>query len=355
MLNNCYLGPMLLAALVSVPVLAHTDGPSPDDHAPASVMVDHLHAQGGGMAAIRYQRTSASELYSGRNKITGADLAEAGFSMMATGMTMEMIMLDLMYAPTDNLTLMLMPHYMRMDMDMAPTPMLDMPGDGGQMDQGHGGHGHHASHSVSGIGDTVVAVMYDLSLSESHQGVKSYELVGSLGVSLPTGSVDEKNVDGTFVHYGMQLGSGTWDLVPALTYKSEQGAMSWGAQINGQIRMESANDSGYALGDRYALTGWSAWKLAPWISVSARLAYEHQDGIDGHYNGPHNHSSPADMQANYGGEFLDAGLGANMVVRHGSLTGLRLEVEWTTRLDQDYNGFQLGQDHGVNAAVSYGF
>lgn len=346
MLKFGCLAVVALTALAPAPVLAHTDGPSPDDHAPSGVMVDHLHAQGSGMAAVRYQRSSAGGLYSGRSKITAADLAEAGFSMMATGMTMDMVMLDLMYAPTDNLTLMLMPHYMRMEMDMAPTPMTAMPdGDG----HGHGGHAHHGSHSVSGIGDTLVAALYDLSFNED------YQLVGSLGISVPTGSVDKKNADGSFVHYGMQLGSGTWDLAPALTYKDHSGLLSWGAQANGRIRLESANDSGYALGDHYLLTGWTAWKLAPWISLSARLAYEQQASIDGHYNGPHSHSNPSDLQANYGGEFIDGGLGANMVVRHGSLAGLRLELEWTTRLDEDYNGFQLGQNHGLNANVSFAF
>lgn len=350
MLKISCLGIAAMAALVASPVLAHSDGPSPDDHAPSGVMVDHLHGQGTGMVAVRHLHTSASGLYSGKNRVTGADLAEAGFSMMATGMTMDMVMLDLMYAPTDKLTLMLMPHYMRMEMDMGPTPMMAMPG--GE-DHGHGdydqGHMHHGNHSVSGIGDTLVAALYDLSFSDE------YQLVGSLGISAPTGSVDKKNADGSFVHYGMQLGSGTWDLAPALTYKDRNGMFSWGAQVSGGIRLESANDSGYALGDRYTLTGWSAWKLAPWISLSARLAYEQQGSIKGHYNGAHNHSSPADLQANYGGEFIDAGLGANMVVRHGSFAGLRLELEWTTRLSEDYHGYQLGRDQGMNTAVAFSF
>ncbi len=346
MFKSGCLGLAALAAVATTSALAHADGPSPDHHAPSGVMVDHLHARGMGMVALRHMRTSASRLYSGESQVTGADLAEAGFSMMPTGMTMDMVMLDLMYAPTDKLTLMLMPHYMRMEMDMAPTPMVAMPGGG---EHGHGGHTHHGSHSVSGIGDTLIAALYDLSLSDA------YQLVGSFGISAPTGSVDKKNADGSFVHYGMQPGSGTWDLAPALTYKDRRGALSWGTQVNARIRLESANDSGYALGDRYTLTGWSAWKVAPWVSLSARLAYEQQGSISGHFNGSHNHSSPADLQANYGGEFIDAGLGANMVVRQGSLTGLRLELEWTTRLDEDYNGYQLGRDHGVNAALAFSF
>lgn len=320
----------------------HQSHLTPDAVAPAGVMTDHLHGTGVFMLGLRYQYRGSDQYYKGGKQVSASELAEAGYTSMASEMNMEMLMLDVMYMPTDKLGLMLMPQLMRMDMSMTGTGAMTM-------QEHQGGPSHEGSHKVSGVGDTLLAALYDLSLNDD------YQLVGSLGVSAPTGSADEKNADGTFVHYGMQIGSGTWDLAPALTYKDRSEALSWGAQINARIRLESANESGYALGDRYTLTTWSAWKLAPWISVSARLAYEQQGSIKGHYNGPHKHNSPADFQTNYGGEFVDAGLGANLVMRQGPLTGLRLELEWTTRLDEDYNGFQLGRDNGLNGTLSYSF
>ena len=50
--------------------------------------------------------------------------------------------------------------------------------------------------------------------------------------------------------------------------------------------------------------------------------------IEGHYNGPHNRSSPPDLQFNYGGRFWDIGFGVNTVVPGGPLKGLRLSAEW---------------------------
>lgn len=344
-MNTICVSLLALASLLTcISARAHPALPKPDAHAPAGVMAEHVHARGEIMTAFRYQRSASNHLYHGGDRISISDLAAAGYSMTATDMTMEMFMLDIMYAPSDRLTLMLMPHYMRMDMAMAPTglPVDDHAGE-------HQGQGHHGTHSVSGVGDTTFSALYELASGEQHQ------LVGTLGLSLPTGAADKRNPDGSFVHYGMQLGSGTWDLIPAVTYKGADGRLSWGAQLGAVLRLESKNASGYALGDRYKATTWSAWRVARWLSLSTRVEYEHEDEIDGHYNGPHGHASPSDIQANYGGEFFRAGIGANMVATHGAFAGLRLELEWVENIGQHYNGFQLGRDRGLNAVVSYAF
>lgn len=344
------LGPVAL--LASAGVAAHPDLPVPDSHAPAGVMGGHLHREGEIMTGYRYSRTSFSQYYRGSERADTQALVAEGYTLLATGMTMEMLMLDFMYAVSDDLTLMLMPHYMSMDMDMVHL------GDDDQTHQHSEGHhgGHHGdphpgshSHDVSGFGDTLVSALYRLAGNHRHQ------LIGGLGVSIPTGSVSQKNPDGTFVHYEMQLGSGTWDLVPSLTYQGRADRLTWGAQFNAQVRLESENKSGYALGDWYQATGWTAVRVADWISLSGRLAWETQDSIGGHYNGPHRHSNPADIQANYGGTFVDFGLGANTIITSGNFTGVRFELEWVTRVREDYNGFQLGLDNGIYANISYAF
>ena len=60
----------------------------------------------------------------------------------------------------------------------------------------------------------------------------------------------------------------------------------------------------------------------------ARGLYTEQSPIEGHYNAAHNHSSPPDLQVNYGGRFWDIGFGVNTVVPNGALRGLRLSAEW---------------------------
>ena len=348
------------AALAAVNASAHEQTFRPESHAPAGVMVDHAHNKGEVMTGYRYSHSSYNGLYHGSDAIGADELADAGYAMMPTAMSMEMTMLDIMYAPTDRLTLMVMPMYMTMSMDMAGT---------GVMDHGHGmemgmadsmdmndskgmGHAHamgHMSHEVDGFGDTNFSALYKLIAAEHHT------LLGTLGVNAPTGKSDLKNYDGTFVHYGMQLGSGTWDATPSITYTGTAGVLNWGAQASAVIRLEDANDSGYALGDEYAATAWGALRVFDWMSFSARVNWTDQDAISGHYNGAHKHSSPADIQANYGGEFVDGALGINTVVTGGDFAGLRLGVEWVTRLEEDYNGYQLGLDDSVNVNLSYAF
>ncbi|MCK7597838.1 transporter [Microbulbifer sp. CAU 1566] len=354
-----------VALIVTSPMIAKAhdvESPSflPEAHAPAGVMSDHLHKQGEWMVGYRFMRENFSGLYYGSEKVTGAELNAAGYSMQPSSMAMEMQMLDIMYAVSDNLTLMLMPQTMSMDMTMKMTEGSHMHGDMAMDGMGAMGEmstaeeaepAMHASHShgTSGIGDTVIAGLFRLA------DTSGYKLHTTLGISAPTGDVDLKNADGTFTHYGMQLGSGTWDFMPSITYSGGRERLSWGAQASARLPMEDKNDSGFRFGERYAATAWSAYRLTNWLSLSSRLSYTKQLDINGHYNGPHNHSSPADLQKNYGGEFVDAAVGANMVPQGGALAGVRLGLEWSSRVSGHYNGYQLGRDDGLNMSLSYAF
>lgn len=336
---------LLVAGLLlhGTPVFAHDSQPiyRPESHAPADVMADHLHKQGEWMVGYRYLVRNFSGIYQGSDTIDSSVAAMAGYSSVADNMKMEMHMLDIMYAVNDDVTLMLMPQYMSMDMEMEATPMA-MPM------SSHGGHAAH-DHKTSGVGDTAFAALVRLHRSGNQQ------VHATLGLSAPTGSVDEKMPDGRFVHYGMQLGSGTWDFVPGVTYTGYSGAISWGAQAGAVLRLGNENDSGYQLGDKYSAMGWGAFRFADWGSVSLRLEYEKEGDINGHYNGTHNHSSPPDFQANYGGEFVDLGVGFNLVQQSGPLSGVRLGVEWIKTVDEKYNGIQTGRDDGWSLSLTYAF
>jgi len=133
-----------------------------------------------------------------------------------------------------------------------------------------------------------------------------YHFHTGLMFSAPTGDVNKKSND-VFTHYGMQPGSGTWDFLPSLTYLGRADRITWGAQVLGTIRMEQENESGYRLGDVFQATGWGSYRFANWISASIRALYTEQGKIEGHYNAAHNHSSPPDLQFNYGGRFWDIG------------------------------------------------
>jgi hypothetical protein len=348
----------LAAALTGATSLAKAD-PLPgqpllaDQHAPAGVLFDHMHKKGEIMLGFRYAGSFAGgQMLQGENSANDQDVIDNGCtphvcSMKPTDMTMNMYMLDIMYAPTDWLTLMVMPMWMSHEMTMGPLKG-HIPEEHGEHGGGHGEHMGSHSHGTEGWGDTIFGP--EIRLAEG----AGYRLHISPMLSAPTGRVDYKT-SGTFTHYGMQLGSGTWDFVPSITYTGRADRLTWGAQVLGIARLEKENDSGYRLGDVFQGTFWGSYRFANWISVSLRGLYTEQGKIEGHYNGPHNHSSPPDLQFNYGGRFWDIGFGVNTVVTGGPLKGLRLSAEWLEPVMDDPNGYQLEREGTLwaNATMSF--
>jgi hypothetical protein len=122
----------------------------------------------------------------------------------------------------------------------------------------------------------------------------------------------------------------------------------------GAMRVTGAgiNESGYSLGDVFQGTAWGSYLFANWISASVRGLYTEQGEVEGHFNAGHNHSSPPDLQFNYGGRFWDIGFGINTVVPSGALRGLRLSAEWLQPVYDDPNGYQLEREGTLWANVS---
>ena len=356
---------LCLPCLAAVPSTAFADSnhgtPLADTHAPAGVMFDHMHKAGEWMVGFRYAYTSAGgDMLHGTRKAGDQEIADKGCGGMNTctmapsDMAMNMYMLDIMYAPTDWMTLMVMPMYMTHDMSMRA---LDVSSPGGHMEHmdhmahdmgGHGAHGGSHSHGIDGWGDTIFGP--ELKLASG----PNYHLQFSPMFSAPTGSVDNK-MNGVFTHYGMQPGSGTWDFWPSITYTGRADRITWGAQVLGIVRLEEENESGYRLGDVLQATAWGSYRFADWISASIRGLYTDQDKIEGHYNAAHNHSSPPDLQFNYGGRFWDIGFGINTVVPSGALKGLRLSAEWLQPVYDAPNGYQLERKGTLWANASMAF
>ncbi|WP_137679422.1 transporter [Aurantiacibacter suaedae] len=327
----------------------------------AGMMNDHMHEGGEAMIGLRLERQRYSGTNrSGTDEISDADVLAAGYSVRAQSMEMDMVMLDLMFAPTSDLTLMVMPHYMwhRMEMvgiDPANTGMdMDMPMDMPMDHSSHGGHGGmpygmvHA-HGTEGFGDTLVSASYRLARSHA------FNAHATLGLWVPTGAVDRTNADGTFVHYGMQSGSGTWDIEPAVTVSGQAGAIGWGGQASYRWRTDDSNASGFAFGDKARVTGWLSYLLAADVGTTARLEWEHEGAVLGHYNAAHNHSAPSDIQANYGGDVISAAFGVNWRLPLANRRGPQLGAEMAVPIHQRLNGIQLPRDWRLSLSLAQTF
>lgn len=341
---------------VAVPAFAHeasapSTGPRADDHAPAGVMADHMHKAGEVMIGLRLSRDwYDGAMRTGTEPLTDMQIAHAGYSMGTQSMRMDMAMLDIMWAPNDNLTLMLMPQYMKMDMVMRALP--DMSGGHGGSHHG-GGHammsGETHAHSHEGWGDTIVAGLVRIKKNDKAN------IHATLAVGIPTGSVDARNPDGSYLHYGMQMGSGTWDILPSLTMTGRAGRWGWGGQGNYVWRAEKRNKSGYQLGDQFSATAWTSYRIADSASLSVRGLYTHEGAIKGEYAGVQNMVSPSDGQLNYGTDRLEIGLGLNLVPTAGPIKGLRVGAEYLVPVYEKVNGIQIAKRDGLQINISKAF
>jgi nitrous oxide reductase accessory protein NosL len=212
----------------------------------------HIHPAGMWMVNYNFMHTYMSGLRAGStdvpaDKVSPVGNKPYGYMNTPTSMTMDMHMLMVMYGLTDRLTLMGMGTYQVNKMDMLMN-----------MGMGMGmGNEPAAPMRTNGFGDTELRGIY---------GINKY-LVGSLGLSLPTGSINQ-NVEMMDMEirapYDMQLGSGTFDLKPALTYNglSEDAKWNWGAQTMYTYHIGKNKDH-YSLGDTLALTSWLQRAFGP--------------------------------------------------------------------------------------------
>ena len=300
------------------------DGPwtaaRPDGHAPISVMGDHMHQMGEWMVSYRYMSMEMEGLLKGSDSVSPTMMA-TGFmaNMLPSEMTMDMHMFGTMYAISNKWTLMGMLNYLDNEMSM---PM-------GKMDS-------------SGVGDVKIAGLYDLAQWDSGRRMHL-----NLGVSLPTGSIDEKDAMSRLLGYGMQLGSGTYDFHPAITYLAQTDNYSYGAQLGGILRI-GENDQDYTLGNKFGAALWGARKITDSLSASAKLDYSTQSEIDGSDTRLDARNmmmaSPSFQTASQGRDMTTFGLGLNYYFQNGGLSGHRLAAEWETPIDQKVNGVQLELD-----------
>lgn len=260
-------------------------------------------------------------------------------------MEMSMHMLELMYAPSDWLNLMIMPQFVAMEMDteaLSGRPPRDP-----QVFE-HGG-----KHTTGGVGDTLLSALIRLWQAEPHH------LHLGLGLSVPTGEVHLKmrrmhqQEMGSY-HFDMQTGSGTFDFIPSLTYTGEQGRWWWGGQLLGTVRL-GENDAGWRRGHLAQASAWGGYSLTDWLGVSVRGVYTFQGKIAGDVDGFSRRLGPMDFPQNSGGRFFDLGFGLSAQVPSGTFAGNALRFEWLQPVLDDFYGYQLEREGALTFTWNYAF
>jgi len=307
-----------------------------DSHAPIGVMGDHTHEKGEFMLSYRYMYMPMEQNYDGDSKISDRRILAPdgkGYMVVPTSMDMQMHLLGLMYAPLDELTLMLMAPFTFNSMDHLRRD------------------GERFTTESEGWGDISLTGLYKI-----YDGNRQ-RLHLNLGVSAPTGGIDEEDsIPGpgvTQLPYPMQIGSGTWDLKPGITYLGQSDRLSWGAQVMGYLPLGD-NDNGYSKGNAITATGWVAHPLNDWASASLRLtgtSWGNYDGSDLKLRVPAGAVQTADPALRGGGR-LDLGLGLNVKT---PWRGQRLAFEATLPIYQNLDGPQLATEWFVSAGWQFAF
>lgn len=302
-------------------------------------MGDHTHDKGGWMLSYRFMRMEMDGMRNGTNTATSQDVFDANYAVTPEDMTMDMHMFGFMFAATEDLTLMVMANYLDTEMDHLVDPAV-----AGMINNGESGF----STQTSGWGDTKLTALYNVYAQENRKAH-----IG-LGLSLPTGSIDEKDHTPAMggrqrqqLPASMQLGSGTCDLLPSVTFREQFEHWSYGVQASGIIRIEDENDNDYRLGHVFELTSWIGRTLTDAVSLNGGLSYEYTGKLDGDQKDVGQmapgmrQSVPTAFEGNYGGERVDAIAGLNVILPHGWLKGHRLAADVRVPLWQDLNGYQL--------------
>ncbi len=311
--------------------------------APISIMGNRSHGQGSLMFGLRYKAMGMDGLKDGSNSISQAELFDPtgpyDYRMLPSSMLSQAVVLSAMYAPFEFLTLSAMAPYIFKEMTMVNRM------------------GKESRMSSSGIGDVRLFAMSQL------VNRKNIYLQIKLGISFPSGSIDEEDhmpmfgTSKTQLPYLMQIGSGTWDLLPSLLIGGSKDRFAWGIQGGGVIRM-TTNKNGYRQGNAYELTSWGTWALTRWLAVSVRLGWKERfqiEGSDIRLPAGAITMTPSANPNYLGQKRFDGSLGFQLLGQESWLAGYRLALEAGMPLWESTSGPALAPSFFVTLGLTRGF
>lgn len=317
---------IVIIVIDATPVEAQWTSHRPDGHAPIGVMADHTHGKGEWMIGYKALITYGQRNLDGTQRISLSEIFEEGYVMASKNMLMQMHMLEIMYAASNNLTLMLMADFMIHNMAHAHAP----------------GFGQDHSHNTVGLSDLSLTGLYKF-LDNRNQRAHI-----ELGFTIPTGRYD------FFEGYNMQLGTGTADMIGGVTYLLQSQSLSYGAQLRSRFSFYE-NSRGYQHSNKHLATFWAGYMVNEWFSPLLRIEYNRWGNIKGRDPQLDPSVDPARDPNRQGGDRIDIGIGTNFYFRSGALKGVRIAAEVLPPLFQRLDGPQISQDIATVFGIQYAF
>ena len=317
----------------------------------------HTHPKGEWMFTYKYMHMKMDGMRRGTSSKSSSDIFDAGYVVSPDDMRMDMHMFSFMYAPTDNFTFMVMAEYLNkeMNLDVKPGMAANMINNGST----------RAKTKSDGWGDTKLMGLFAMTDHAS-----PHNFIIGMGLSVPTGSINQKDrtpapggPSRNYLPASMQLGSGTWDLLPSISYEYSWTQLSLGSQLSGIFR-PGRNSREYSLGDQVNLKQWATYQLNDIISVNAGWGYQWQDYMGGKQEDilrtPPNpmlgdRTIPTAFSSNYGGHTMDAFAGIQLHGGEGIFEKQRLAFEVRAPFYEDLNGYQMETKYTATIAWSLEF
>lgn len=310
----------------------------PDGHAPVGVIEAHIERDGRYMLFYRYDYTFFDGIQLGEDSVSVFSAFDNfGFSQIATTLKSKVHTVGFQLGITDDLTVRASIPFVQKEMENWAT----LSGDPSAFLV-------TTYTTESGdFGDGRLTALYEF----AHEG--PYRVHVHAGVSVPLGSVEEADDAGgalaqeVALPYQMQTGSGTWDLLPGLTFLAQNDEASVGLQALGTIRLGD-NDRGYAFGNRVTANLWGAYRFNDYLSASARIeaqTWGAVGGLDPALDPTFNFTENPLLQ---GGTRVDFPVGVNLYFPGEILQGHRLGLEVSLPIHQDLDGPQLRQDWSLS-------
>ncbi|MFQ5568659.1 MAG: transporter [Rhodothermales bacterium] len=299
----------------------------------------HVHPKGQWMVSHKYMVMNMSGNRNGTDQIA-TDAVLDQYMVAPTDMTMQMHMLHFMYGVTDDFTLMAMIPYWILSMDHQTR--MGMP----------------FTAEASGLADIKLTAQQALfNLNEKHR------FVAKGTVSLPTGSIDQKGItpmsqgQQVSLPYPMQLGSGSFDVAPTLSYFGYGGNWAWSAHTTGVFRLNE-NENNYRLGNQFTVSAEALYTRSDWLIPGIR--------VDGYTWGDVRGRNPKLMPMPNGmfmvptadpnlrsGERIDMTFNLTLHIPRGFLEGVAFALEFSKPVYQHLEGPQLETDYAFSTYLEW--
>jgi hypothetical protein len=316
-------------------------------HAPIGVMADHFHKKGEWMVSLRVTHMEMKKNILNGESISNDEILKQpnpyatmpmmmkmpmNLSVIPQKMTMKMIMLGAMYAPSDKVTLMGMAMFNDKEMTLDTYQ--------GMMQRKYLGSFETSSSDLSKVS---FSALYNLHDSDDSRWHLILGLEKSIGENSKKGMVlTPMNMKSSItLPYGMQSSDSAFRLITGITNVRSIKDFILGNQL---LVKKVIDEKDWNYGDEFEYNIWLQGAFSQSTSYSVRLNYKDQDSIDGRDErimAPVQTANPF----NYGGDVLSIGLGFNTVFDlFGGKHKDRFSFEIIKPIDQNKNGLQMKDD-----------